>query len=158
MRVAKKCIKNLYATGFFDDVRVETWATKCCSPWWSAHHQQHQHHRRENAAKQRDSAKLQFFRLGRSQSFNQATLNQAVAGLKQEYISRGKQSVQITPEVTRLARNRVAIDIKIDEGASTKITDIQFEGQRALFRPQIAQPNVAERRRHVDLAYQKQSV
>jgi outer membrane protein insertion porin family len=68
------------------------------------------------------------FGLGQSQSFNQATLNQAVAGLKQEYISRGKQSVQITPEVTRLARNRVAIDIKIDEGASTKITDIQFEG------------------------------
>jgi outer membrane protein insertion porin family len=32
----EEIIKNLYATGFFDDVRVETWATKCCSPWWSA--------------------------------------------------------------------------------------------------------------------------
>lgn len=66
--------------------------------------------------------------MAQSQYFNQATLNQAVAGLKEEYLSRGKQSVQITPTVTKLARNRVSIDIAIEEGKSTKITDISFEG------------------------------
>ena len=71
---------------------------------------------------------LEAFGLAQSQYFNQATLNQAVAGLKEEYLSRGKQSVQITPTVTKLARNRVSIDIAIEEGKSTKITDISFEG------------------------------
>ena len=125
----EEIIKNLYATGFFDDVRVETLGDQVLltvveRPTISSINI-------TGAKMLQSSVILQNFNsfgLGQSQSFNQATLNQAVAGLKQEYISRGKQSVQITPEVTRLARNRVAIDIKIDEGASTKITDIQFEG------------------------------
>jgi len=44
---------------------------------------------------------LESFGLAQSQYFNQATLNQAVAGLKEEYLSRGKQSVQITPKGER---------------------------------------------------------
>lgn len=36
--------------------------------------------------------------------------------------------VQITPSVTNLARNRVAIGLKIEEGKTTKITDINIEG------------------------------
>ena len=125
----EEIIKNLYATGFFDDVRVETMGNQVLltvveRPTISTLN--------ITGAKmlQNDVIKQNFnnFGLAESQPFNQATLNQAVSGLKQEYISRGKQSVEITPTVTRLARNRVAVDIKVDEGKSTKITDINFEG------------------------------
>lgn len=122
-------IKSLYATGFFDDVRVETMGDQVLltvieRPTISSLN--------ITGAKvlQNDAIKknLEAFGLAQSQYFNQATLNQAVAGLKEEYVSRGKQSVQITPTVTKLARNRVSVDIAIEEGKSTKITDIAFEG------------------------------
>ncbi|UOO82284.1 outer membrane protein assembly factor BamA [Uruburuella testudinis] len=125
----EEIIKNLYATGFFDDVRVETMGNQVLltvveRPTISSLN--------ITGAKmlQNDAIKQNFntFGLGQSQPFNQATLNQAVAGLKQEYISRGKPSVEIKQTVTKLARNRVAIDIAIEEGKSTKITDISFEG------------------------------
>ncbi|MDO1509797.1 MULTISPECIES: outer membrane protein assembly factor BamA [unclassified Neisseria] len=126
---SEEIIKNLYATGFFDDVRVETMGNQVLltvveRPTISSLN--------ITGAKmlQNDAIKKNFdaFGLAQSQPFNQATLNQAIAGLKQEYITRGKQSVKIMPTVTKLARNRVAIDIKIEEGKSTTITDINFEG------------------------------
>ncbi|MGN6994653.1 hypothetical protein ACTHSU_11380, partial [Neisseria sp. P0009.S005] len=36
--------------------------------------------------------------------------------------------VQNTPTVTKLARHRESIDIAIEEGKSTKMTEISFEG------------------------------
>ena len=36
--------------------------------------------------------------------------------------------LKLPPTVKKLARNRVSIDIAIDEGKSTKIADIEFEG------------------------------
>lgn len=126
---SEEIIKNLYATGFFDDVRVETMGNQVLltvveRPTISSLN--------VTGAKMlpNDAIKKNFdaFGLAQSQPFNQATLNEAVAGLKQEYINRGKQSVEITPTVSKLARNRVAIDVKIEEGKSTKIVDIEFEG------------------------------
>ena len=126
---SEEIIKNLYATGFFDDVRVETMGNQVLltvveRPTISSLN--------VTGAKMlpNDAIKKNFdaFGLAQSQPFNQATLNEAVASLKQEYINRGKQSVEITPTVSKLARNRVAIDVKIEEGKSTKIVDIEFEG------------------------------
>ncbi|MCP2039994.1 outer membrane protein insertion porin family [Neisseria sp. HSC-16F19] len=125
----EEIIKNLYATGFFDDVRVETSGNQVLltvverpiisSLTVSGGKTLSNEDIRKNLAG---------FGLGQSMSFNQATLNQAVAGLQQEYRNRGKNTAVITPEVTRLERNRVAIDIKINEGVTTRITDIEFEG------------------------------
>lgn len=126
---SEEIIRDLYATGFFDDVRVETMGNQVLltvieRPTIATLN--------ITGAKmlQNDAIKksLESFGLAQSQYFNQATLNQAVAGLKQEYISRGKQSVEIKPTVTKLARNRIAIDLQIHEGESTKITEIDFEG------------------------------
>ena len=124
-------IKSLYATGFFDDVRVESadgqlLLTVIERPTIGSLN--------ISGAKilQNDVIKknLESFGLAQSQYFNQATLNQAVAGLKEEYLGRGKLNIQITPKVTKLSRNRVSIDITIDEGQSAKITDIEFEGNQ----------------------------
>ncbi len=126
---SEEIIKNLYATGFFDDVRVETLGNQVLltvveRPTISSVNITGAKMLQNEAIKKNFDA----FGLMQSQPFNQAKLNEALAGLKQEYITRGKQSVQITPTVTKLARNRVAIDVKIDEGATTKIADIEFEG------------------------------
>ncbi|WP_373823550.1 outer membrane protein assembly factor BamA, partial [Neisseria dentiae] len=126
---SEEIIKNLYATGFFDDVRVETSGNQVLltvveRPTISSVNITGAKMLQNEAIKKNFDA----FGLMQSQPFNQAKLNEALAGLKQEYITRGKQSVQITPTVTKLARNRVAIDVKIDEGATTKIADIEFEG------------------------------
>lgn len=126
---SEEIIKNLYATGFFDDVRVETLGNQVLltvveRPTISSVNISGAKMLQNEAIKKNFDA----FGLMQSQPFDQAKLNEAVAGLKQEYISRGKQSVEITPAVTKLARNRVAIDVKIEEGATTKIADIRFEG------------------------------
>lgn len=124
-------IKSLYATGFFDDVRVETadgqlLLTVIERPTIGSLNITGAKMLQNDAIKKN----LESFGLAQSQYFNQATLNQAVAGLKEEYLGRGKLNIQITPKVTKLARNRVDIDITIDEGKSAKITDIEFEGNQ----------------------------
>ena len=125
----EEIIKNLYATGFFDDVRVETLGNQVLltvveRPVISSLSVTGGKTLSNDAIRKN----LDAFGLGQSRSFNQATLNQAIAGLQQEYRNRGKNSVSITPEITRLERNRVAVDVKIDEGATTTITDIEFNG------------------------------
>ena len=126
---ADDIIKNLYATGFFDDVRVETMGNQLLltvveRPTISSLN--------VSGGKMltNDSVKKNFTAMGLSQSqpFSQARLDEVVAGLKQEYIGRGKNSVEITPTVSKLARNRVSVDIKIDEGKTTKISEIDFQG------------------------------
>lgn len=118
-------IKNLYETGLFDDVRVETLGDQVLltvveRPIISS--------LTVNGGKivQNDLIKKNFdaFGLGQSRPLNQATLNTAITSLKEEYQKQGKYSVEITPTITRLARNRVALDIKIDEGKTTTITGI----------------------------------
>ncbi|ASK27224.1 outer membrane protein assembly factor BamA [Neisseria chenwenguii] len=126
---SEEIIKKLYATGFFDDVRVETMGNQVLltvieRPTIGSLN--------ITGAKtlQADAIKKNFanFGLAQSQYFNPATLNQAIAGLQQEYQSRGRQSVKITPTLTKLTRNRVDVNIAIEEGKATKITDIEFEG------------------------------
>ena len=126
---SEEIIKNLYATGFFDDVRVETMGNQVLltvveRPTIATLNITGAKMLQNDAIKKN----LESFGLAQSQYFNQATLNQAVVALRDEYVSRGKQSVKITPTVKKLARNRVSIDIAIDEGKSTKIADIEFEG------------------------------
>ena len=112
---ADDIIKNLYATGFFDDVRVETMGNQLLltvveRPTISSLN--------VSGGKMltNDSVKKNFTAMGLSQSnpFSQARLDEVVAGLKQEYIGRGKNSVEIAPTVRKLARTRVSVDIKID--------------------------------------------
>lgn len=128
---AEEIIKNLYSTGFFDDVRVETLGSQVLltvveRPIISSLSVSGGKTLSNDAIKKN----LDAFGLGASRPFNQGTFNQAIAGLMQEYRNRGKNSVVITPEVSRLERNRVAVGIKIEEGDTTTITDIEFNGNR----------------------------
>lgn len=127
----EEIIQRLYSTGLFDDVRVETMGNQLLlsvteRPIISGLTVTGGKLIQNNAIQKNLSA----FGLGQSHPFNQATLNNAIASLKSEYEKQGKYAVQITPTVTKLARNRVAIELAIDEGETTTISDIDFEGNQ----------------------------
>ncbi len=124
-------VKKLYATGFFDDIRVETMGNQVLltvveRPIISSLDVTGGKTINNNDIKKN----LANFGLGQSRVFNPAILQQAITGLYDAYRQKGKTAVTITPNVTRLERNRVAIELKIDEGATTTIKSIQFNGNQ----------------------------
>lgn len=66
--------------------------------------------------------------LGKGDFFSQDALIRGLRALDGAYKEQGKNNVKITPEVQELAQNRVAVAIKIDEGTTTRVKKIDFEG------------------------------
>lgn len=60
--------------------------------------------------------------------FSQEALIIAMRSLEQAYREQGKNNVKITPEITPLNKNRVLVNITIDEGDTTRVKAIEFEG------------------------------
>ncbi len=129
---AEETIRNLYQTGFFDDVMVESTnnqvvVTVIERPIISS----------LTVTGGKDISNdilrknMDRFGLGQSKPFNPTLLNQAMVALKGEYDNRGKYNAKITPKIDKLDRNRIALSIQIEEGDTTKITTINFEGNKA---------------------------
>ena len=108
---AQAIIKDLYATGFFDDVQVETMGNQVLL---TVVERPVVTDLRVSGGKAIKNdlirTNLQNFGLATSQTYDEAILSQAVEGLKREYANRGKYDAKITPKVTRLDRNRVEIE------------------------------------------------
>ncbi|MDO4997462.1 MAG: outer membrane protein assembly factor BamA [Neisseria sp.] len=122
-------IRNLYATGFFEDVRVESLGNQVLltvveRPVVGSVNVTGGKLLPDDVVKKNLAA----FGLGQAQPFDPNKLSEAVAALKEEYKNQGKYAATITPQVNKLANNRIAIDLKIDEGETTTISDINFEG------------------------------
>lgn len=66
--------------------------------------------------------------LAKGDFFSQEALQRALQALMGAYQEQGKRGVKITPEVTPLAQNRVAIKITVDEGTTTRVKEIDFVG------------------------------
>ena len=66
--------------------------------------------------------------LAKGDFFSQEALIRALRALDGAYREQGKNNVKITPEVQELARNRVAVTINIEEGVTTRVRKIIFEG------------------------------
>lgn len=62
--------------------------------------------------------------------YDPSVLEQVTKELEYQYFSHGKYNVAITTEVEDLPRNRVGIEIDIDEGEVTKIRQINFVGNK----------------------------
>lgn len=60
--------------------------------------------------------------------FNPATLDQVKQELKNQYLNQGKYNVQVQTKVEDLDRNRVAVKIKVREGKTAKIKQINIIG------------------------------
>lgn len=128
----EQIIKSLYTTGFFDDIHVEAQndqvlltvverpivdritivGGKVIS----------------NQLIQQNLARLG---VGESKVYNPARLKMVLQGLQQEYVKFGKNSAKITPQITPLERNRVALKLVIEEGVTTKVRAIEFEGNKS---------------------------
>ena len=130
---AEQAVKALFATGFFTDVRLESEGNVLIvavaeRPVISE--------LTLNGAKEFDSKQLKKALkdngLSESRVFDQAVLEQATQELKRQYYSRGKYAVEITPTLTKLERNRVAVTLDINEGAAARIKQIKVVGAKAV--------------------------
>lgn len=135
---ARDSIKALYATGFFNDVRVESRdnviiVTVVERPVIT---QLHINGAKEFSTDQLKKA-LKDNGFAESLTFDQALLDGAVQELKRQYYSRGKYSVQITPTVTKLERNRVGVTLDISEGITAHIKTIRFVGAHVFSQEQL---------------------
>ncbi|URX60881.1 outer membrane protein assembly factor BamA [Luteibacter anthropi] len=69
--------------------------------------------------------------LAEGETFDRLSLDRVQQELIRQYYNRGKYNVSVDPHVTRLDRNRVAIDIEIREGKAAKIKEINIIGNKA---------------------------
>jgi outer membrane protein insertion porin family len=75
--------------------------------------------------------------LAESRIFDRALLDRAEQELKRQYLGRGKYNVKIVSTVTPLERNRVAIQIAIEEGEDARIKEIKIVGAKAFKESQL---------------------
>ncbi|MHB8569551.1 MAG: outer membrane protein assembly factor BamA [Metallibacterium sp.] len=126
---AKETIKALFATGFFSDIALDRQGDVLVV----------QVVERPTIAKidirgNKDiktgelMSGLKQIGLSEGDTFDRLALDRVQQELTHQYYNRGKYNVSITPHVTRLDRNRVAIDIDIREGKAARIQEINLVG------------------------------
>ncbi len=69
--------------------------------------------------------------LTEGETFDRLALDNVQQELIRQYYNRGKYNVSVTPHVTQLERNRVAVDIEIREGKAAKIRELNIIGNHA---------------------------
>jgi len=128
---AAQAVKALFATGFFRDVRLEaengvllvvvqerpTISKVDISG---------------NKEFDTDTLKKALKEIGlvEARIFDRSALDRAEQELKRQYISRGRYAAKVTVTVTPQERNRVAVNISIEEGETSKIARINIVGAR----------------------------
>lgn len=130
--MATETIRQLYATGFFSDVRISTVNNivvvsvqerpVIASVSFTG--------MREFESKDIIGS-LRQVGFGDGRIFDQAMLEQAELELKQQYLSKGKYGVEITATTTPLPRNRIGVNFDIFEGSIAKIKEIKIIGNDA---------------------------
>lgn len=69
--------------------------------------------------------------LSEGETFDRLAVDNVQQELIRQYYNRGKYNVSVIPHVTKLDRNRVAVDIEIREGKAAKIEEINILGNHA---------------------------
>ncbi|WP_148715641.1 outer membrane protein assembly factor BamA [Chitinolyticbacter meiyuanensis] len=129
---ASEAIKALFATGFFNDVRVERdGGTLIVTVDERPTIAQININGSKLLEKDqiRQALRTQNFAEGRI--FEQGVLDAAVNELKQQYYGRGRYSVIIKTQITKLERNRVGVQFDISEGDVARIQRINIVGAKA---------------------------
>lgn len=125
-------IKALYATGFFQDVRLEARDGVLIVTVQE----------RPSIAKitlrgikefSEDDLKAGLKQTGLAEGrvLDRALLGKAEQELQRQYFNRGKYAVEIKSTLTPLERNRVAVQFDVVEGSSAKIQQISIVGNKA---------------------------
>lgn len=135
---AAAAVKALYATGFYSDVRLEADGDVLIvfvqeRPAISQIDIE--------GAKEftKDNLKDGLKQAGISESkiYDKSLLDRAEKELKRQYTSRGFYGAKISTTVTPLERNRVSLRFDIEEGAVTKIADINIIGAKDFTEKQL---------------------
>jgi outer membrane protein insertion porin family len=129
---AAQAIRALFATGLFRDVRVEVDGNVLVVAV-----------EERPAIAQIDFVGMKEFPadqvrkalrdngIAEGRTFDKAVVEQAEQEIKRQYLTRGRYGVNVTTTVTPLDRNRVAINLTVDEGEVAKIRSINIVGNRA---------------------------
>lgn len=135
---AAAAIKALYATGFYSDVRLESEGEVLIV---------FVQERPAIAQIDIDGAKeftkdnlkdgLKQAGISESKIYDKSLLDRAEKELKRQYTSRGFYGAVVKTTVTPLERNRVALRFDIEEGAVTKIADINIIGAKDFTEKQL---------------------
>ncbi len=125
-------IRALYKTGFFKDVRLERDGNVLVvvvneRPAVAEIHFSGNQSIDDDAL--RNALKMAGLAEGRT--FSQPVLDDIQREMEQQFFNQGKYGVKVSSIVTPLARNRVAIDIDIIEGDTTRIKKINIVGNHA---------------------------
>jgi outer membrane protein insertion porin family len=128
---AAQAIKALYATGFYSDVRLERDGDVLIV---------YVQERPAIAQIEIEGAKeftkdnlkdgLKQAGIAEAKIYDKSLLDRAEKELKRQYTSRGFYGAKISTTVTPLERNRVSLRFDIEEGAVTKIADINIIGAK----------------------------
>jgi outer membrane protein insertion porin family len=128
---AAAAVKALYATGFYSDVRLESEGDVLIV---FVQERPAIAQIDIEGAKEftKDNLKEGLKQAGISEAkiYDKSLLDRAEKELKRQYTSRGYYAAKITTTVTPLERNRVSLRFDIEEGAVTKIADINIIGAK----------------------------
>lgn len=130
--LASQAIKSLYGTGFFKDVRIEVEGdvlivtvqerSAIAQIDFSGNKSFPTHKMKEG---------LKQIGISEGQIFDKSQLDRAEQEIKRQYLSQGKYGATVKAVVSPLERNRVAVRFDIEEGAVSKIRDINIVGNQA---------------------------
>lgn len=129
---AARAVRALFATGFFNDVRLEVEGSVLVV---------YLEERPSIAGVEISGAKdiaseallkgLNELGLAESRIFDRALLERAEQEIKRQYLARGRYAAKVVSTVTPLERNRVSIALAIEEGEEARITQIRIVGNKA---------------------------
>lgn len=129
---SEEIIQSLYETGFFSDVqlfkRMNTLIIQVKERPIISEVQI-----TGNKAITRAQLKpvLQSLNIEVGEVYDSSQVNQVVQGLQQEYSKLGYHATKVSTKVTPLSRNRVLLNIRVNEGPIAKVHSINFIGNKA---------------------------
>ncbi|HEY0841973.1 outer membrane protein assembly factor BamA [Methylotenera sp.] len=130
--LASQAIKSLYSTGFFKDVRIEAENNVLIvTVQERAAIAQIEFSGNKSFPTDKMKEGLKQVGIAESQIFDKSQLDRAEQEIKRQYLSQGKYGATVKTVVTPLERNRVAVRFDIEEGAVSKIRDINIVGNKA---------------------------
>ena len=129
---AAEALRALYKTGFFEDVRLDHQGSILVITVVERPAINKLTLVGNKDLKTEDLLKgLKDIGLAEGDTFNRLNLDRVTQELIRQYNNRGKYSVEISPSVERLDRNRVNLTINVKEGKAAKIRHINLVGNES---------------------------
>jgi outer membrane protein insertion porin family len=130
---AAQAVKALFATGFFRDVRLEVEDKSVLVVIVQERPTISKIDITGNKEFDTDTLKKALKEIGLAEAriFDRSALDRAEQEIKRQYVSRGRYAAKVTVTVTPQERNRVAVNIAIEEGDVSKIARINIVGANA---------------------------